>query len=91
MYTFDEVEGLTEAGWDYQTYKMGTESDERGFEEQCREVIELIWHHENGWPFHAPVDREKVNDYYNMIKNPIDLESIKKKLALSCEPAAESR
>ena len=82
--------GLLEAGWDYHTYRLGKEADERSFEEQCREVIDTILHHENGWPFKEPVDKEKVKDYYDMVKNPIDLESIKKKLANSCNSRLES-
>ncbi|XP_022251880.1 transcription initiation factor TFIID subunit 1-like isoform X3 [Limulus polyphemus] len=28
------------------------------------------------WPFHKPVNKKFVKDYYNVIKNPIDLDSI---------------
>lgn len=30
------------------------------------------------WPFHKPVNKKFVKDYYNVIKNPIDLDSIVK-------------
>lgn len=36
--------------------------------------------HENSWPFRKPVDQKKVPDYYDVIKNPMDLETAQKKL-----------
>ncbi|EEC16643.1 transcription initiation factor tfii-D, putative, partial [Ixodes scapularis] len=32
------------------------------------------------WPFHKPVNKKFVKDYYNVIKNPIDLDSIVKNI-----------
>jgi histone acetyltransferase len=32
--------------------------------------------HKSSWPFIKPVSREDVHDYYEVIKDPIDLESI---------------
>lgn len=32
------------------------------------------------WPFHKPVNKKFVKDYYNVIKNPIDLDSIIKNI-----------
>ena len=33
--------------------------------------------HENSWPFREPVDNTKVPDYYDMIKFPMDLRTVK--------------
>ena len=35
-----------------------------------------------GWPFYEPVDIEKLglHDYYDMIKRPMDLGTVRKKL-----------
>ncbi|UYV74640.1 TAF1 [Cordylochernes scorpioides] len=32
------------------------------------------------WPFHKPVNKKAVKDYYNVIKNPIDLETVLKNI-----------
>lgn len=32
------------------------------------------------WPFLKPVKKKLVPDYYNIVKNPIDLETISKKV-----------
>ncbi|XP_029949883.1 bromodomain-containing protein 4-like isoform X2 [Salarias fasciatus] len=45
-------------------------------------VMKTLWKHQFAWPFQAPVDAIKLNlpDYYNIIKNPMDMGSIRKRL-----------
>ncbi|KAM9324768.1 bromodomain testis-specific protein [Gastrophryne carolinensis] len=45
-------------------------------------VLKAIWKHDFSWPFQQPVDAAKLNlpDYYQIIKNPMDLCTIKKRL-----------
>uniref|UniRef100_S4RU83 Bromodomain containing 3a n=1 Tax=Petromyzon marinus TaxID=7757 RepID=S4RU83_PETMA len=45
-------------------------------------VMKALWKHQFAWPFHHPVDAAKLNlpDYYNIIKNPMDMGTIKKRL-----------
>ncbi|XP_054240231.1 bromodomain testis-specific protein [Indicator indicator] len=47
-----------------------------------RVVMRAIWKHKFSWPFHQPVDAAALNlpDYYSIIKNPMDLSTIKKRL-----------
>ncbi|XP_008940729.1 PREDICTED: bromodomain testis-specific protein-like, partial [Merops nubicus] len=47
-----------------------------------RVVMKAIWRHNFAWPFHQPVDAAALNlpDYYNIIKEPMDLSTIKKRL-----------
>ena len=33
------------------------------------------------WPFHKPVNRKLVKDYYTVIKRPMDLETISRKIS----------
>lgn len=33
------------------------------------------------WPFLKPVNKKQVKDYYSIIKRPMDLETISKKVA----------
>ena len=39
-------------------------------------------HEDNSWPFREPVDKNKVPDYYDIIKKPMDLQTIQKKVDL---------
>ncbi|XP_040891694.1 bromodomain-containing protein 4-like [Toxotes jaculatrix] len=45
-------------------------------------VLKTLWKHDFAWPFQAPVDAVKLNlpDYYEIIKNPMDMGTIKKRL-----------
>ncbi|XP_075997672.1 bromodomain testis-specific protein [Genypterus blacodes] len=45
-------------------------------------VIKALWRHQFSWPFHQPVDAVALHlpDYFTIIKNPMDLSTIKKRL-----------
>ncbi|MEQ2189030.1 hypothetical protein GOODEAATRI_020989 [Goodea atripinnis] len=45
-------------------------------------VLKSLWRHHFAWPFHEPVDAVKLSlpDYHKIIKNPMDMGSIKKRL-----------
>ncbi|KAK3600099.1 hypothetical protein CHS0354_004797 [Potamilus streckersoni] len=45
-------------------------------------VMKAVWRHQFAWPFHQPVDADKLGlpDYYTIIKHPMDLGTIKKRL-----------
>uniref|UniRef100_A0A8C6X267 Bromodomain testis-specific protein n=1 Tax=Naja naja TaxID=35670 RepID=A0A8C6X267_NAJNA len=47
-----------------------------------RSVMKVMWRHNFSWPFHQPVDVEalKLPDYYNIVKEPMDLTTIQKRL-----------
>jgi hypothetical protein len=45
-------------------------------------VLKALWKHQFAWPFYTPVDAQKLNlpDYYKIIKHPMDMGTIKKRL-----------
>ncbi|XP_062871455.1 bromodomain-containing protein 4 isoform X2 [Trichomycterus rosablanca] len=45
-------------------------------------VLKTLWKHQFSWPFQGPVDALKLNlpDYYKIIKNPMDMGTIRKRL-----------
>uniref|UniRef100_A0A8C2YYW4 Bromodomain containing 4 n=2 Tax=Cyclopterus lumpus TaxID=8103 RepID=A0A8C2YYW4_CYCLU len=47
-----------------------------------KEVLKTLWKHHFAWPFQAPVDAIKLGlpDYYKIIKIPMDMGTIKKRL-----------
>ncbi|NXX94342.1 BRDT protein, partial [Centropus bengalensis] len=47
-----------------------------------RVVMKAVWRHNFSWPFQQPVDAAALNlpDYYSIIKKPMDLGTIKKRL-----------
>ncbi|XP_061714070.1 bromodomain-containing protein 3-like isoform X1 [Cydia pomonella] len=47
-----------------------------------KNVMKAVWKHQFAWPFHQPVDAKELNlpDYHKIIKKPMDLGTIKKRL-----------
>ncbi|XP_061385993.1 homeotic protein female sterile-like [Musca vetustissima] len=45
-------------------------------------VMKALWKHHFAWPFQQPVDAKKLNlpDYHKIIKHPMDLGTVKKRL-----------
>lgn len=53
------------------------------WEKPARRIINNLWKQEGAWLFHYPVDVKawKIEDYYNIIKDPMDFTTIKCKLS----------
>lgn len=73
-----EIPGLREAGY---TEQMETEVGERrGLREFLGYVCTELKGHATAWPFLEPVSASDVPDYYEMIRNPMDLQTIEGKI-----------
>ncbi|XP_050535545.1 nucleosome-remodeling factor subunit NURF301 isoform X2 [Daktulosphaira vitifoliae] len=48
--------------------------------EDLTKLIKQIQSHKNAWPFMDPVDPHEAPDYYNVVKDPMDLNCIGKKV-----------
>lgn len=45
-----------------------------------RSLLKVVAEHADAWPFKEPVDAREVPDYYDIIKDPIDLRTISRRL-----------
>ena len=43
---------------------------------QCRNIIAKMKNNKNSWPFLKPVDPKEVPNYYETIKEPMDLQTL---------------
>jgi len=46
----------------------------------CRNLLNELGRHDSAWPFQEPVDEKLYPDYYDLIKNPMDVQTIKNKI-----------
>jgi E1A/CREB-binding protein len=53
---------------------------------KCLEVMKVLQSHQHGWVFNSPVDPVELGlpDYFEVIKKPMDLGTIKKRLENGC-------
>ena len=53
---------------------------------KCLEVLKVLQSHQHGWVFNSPVDPVELGlpDYFEVIKKPMDLGTIRKKLENGC-------
>jgi len=75
-----EIPGLKLGGWTSEEYQELRKSKERSFLLQCQNIIEMMRKHKSCWPFLEAVNKDDVPDYYEVIKDPIDLKTMEKRL-----------
>ena len=65
-------------------FRATRNSDERIDPDQLYNSLKTILtacrNHQSSWPFHNPVDRKAVPDYYDHIKFPMDLKTMTERL-----------
>lgn len=68
----------------FESVKQGSVSNPNAaIMKQCEVLLKKLMSHEYAWVFNTPVDEKELNipDYYTVIKHPMDLGTIKSKLA----------
>eukprot|EP01094_Clydonella_sp_ATCC50884_P002880 TRINITY_DN12202_c0_g1_i2.p1 TRINITY_DN12202_c0_g1~~TRINITY_DN12202_c0_g1_i2.p1 ORF type:complete len:793 (+),score=237.86 TRINITY_DN12202_c0_g1_i2:135-2513(+) len=76
-----EIPGVENTRWALDNPPPPTEDEIRHLHKQFTDLVEILKHHNSGWPFLEPVDRDEVPDYYVVIKDPIDLSLIEARLS----------
>lgn len=85
----EEIPGLKEAGWTpdqwgFSRYRALNSAD--GISNQkhltafMRSLLKSMHDHVDAWPFKEPVDPRDVPDYYEIIKDPVDLKTMSKRV-----------
>ncbi|KAJ8632777.1 hypothetical protein MRB53_026113 [Persea americana] len=86
----EDIPGLKEAGWTpdqwghsrFRTANLSTDSAtyRQALNSFMRSLLKLMNEHVDAWPFRDPVDAHDVPDYYDIIKDPMDLKTMSKRL-----------
>lgn len=75
-----DIPGLLEAGWSEEMDKLAQKPKKTPHYNFMVTLLSELTNHPSAWPFAIPVNREEVGDYYDVIKEPMDLSTMENKL-----------
>ncbi|KAG1142438.1 hypothetical protein G6F37_008340 [Rhizopus arrhizus] len=70
------VPGVKESGWTPEMDALSNRPRHQPHYNQMRHLVSELRAHAHSWPFHDPVNAEEVTDYYDVIKEPMDLSTL---------------
>ncbi|CAM6120294.1 unnamed protein product [Calypogeia fissa] len=86
----EDIPGVKEAGWapeqsGLNRIRLVNSTSEGPPSRQSlnafmRSLLKVVVEHADAWPFKEPVDAREVPDYYEVIKDPVDLRTLSKRL-----------
>ncbi|KAL5702144.1 histone acetyltransferase [Ranunculus cassubicifolius] len=86
----EDIPGFREAGWTpdqwgYSRFRtVNASADSVAYRQSLntfmRTLLKMLHDHPDAWPFKEPVDARDVPDYYDIIKDPMDLKTMSKRL-----------
>ncbi|KAF6173415.1 hypothetical protein GIB67_027110 [Kingdonia uniflora] len=85
----EDIPGLREAGWTrdqwgYSRFMINASTDRVGNQRPLytfmHTLLKMMMDSADAWPFKEPVNAHDVPDYYEVIKNPMDLQTMLKRL-----------
>ncbi|CCF56741.1 hypothetical protein KAFR_0B04450 [Kazachstania africana CBS 2517] len=74
------IPGLKEAGWTPEMDELAQRPKRGAHYAVMQNILTELQNHAAAWPFLQPVNREEVPDYYDFIKEPMDLSTMEIKL-----------
>ncbi|KAI5958892.1 GCN5 [Candida theae] len=77
---YKDIPGLTEAGWSEEMDKLAQKPKRGPHYNFMVTLFSEIQNHPSAWPFAVPVNKDEVPDYYDVIKEPMDLSTMESKL-----------
>jgi histone acetyltransferase len=83
-----DVPGLRESGWTPSMVTNPIQLPRRGAEHNfMRRLLSDLQNQTEAWAFQQPVNRDEVEDYYDVIKRPMDLSTMEQKLEANQYPS----
>ena len=74
------IPAIRDAGWSPEMDALARQPKHGPHYAQLLHLLNEMQNHQSAWPFQKPVDAEEVPDYYNVITEPMDLETMEKRL-----------
>lgn len=75
-----DIPGLKEAGWLEEMDKLAQKPKRGPHHNFMVTLLSELMNHPSAWPFAHPVNKDEVGDYYEVIKEPMDLSTMELKL-----------
>lgn len=75
-----EIPGLVESGWLEEMDKLAQKPKRGPHYNFMVTLLTELTNHPLAWPFAVPVNKDEVGDYYDVIKEPMDLSTMELKL-----------
>lgn len=75
-----DIPGLAESGWLEEMDKLAQKPKRGPHYNFMVTLLSELTNHPSAWPFSTPVNKEEVGDYYDVIKEPMDLSTMELKL-----------
>jgi histone acetyltransferase len=76
----NQVPGLKESGWTVEMDELSRRPKRGPHHTLMRHILVELSNHQAAWPFTNPVNAQDVPDYYEFIKQPMDLSTMETKL-----------
>ncbi|XVE73030.1 hypothetical protein DITRI_Ditri11bG0085300 [Diplodiscus trichospermus] len=86
----EDIPGLKDAGWTpdqwghtrFRALIVSTDNatNQKQLTDFIRSLLKSMHEHVDAWPFKEPVDARDVPDYYDIIKDPMDLKTMSKRV-----------
>ncbi|KAK6338678.1 histone acetyltransferase [Orbilia brochopaga] len=74
------IPAIKESGWSPEMDELARQPKHAPHFAQLQHILNEMQNHASAWPFQRPVSREDVADYYEVIKEPMDLETMENRL-----------
>ncbi|KAK9447283.1 uncharacterized protein V1518DRAFT_387264 [Limtongia smithiae] len=74
------IPGLKEAGWTPEMDELARRPKRGPHFAVMQHLLNELMNHPSAWPFAQPVNKDEVSDYYNIIKEPMDLSTMEQRL-----------
>ncbi|KAL7271930.1 histone acetyltransferase [Rhizina undulata] len=74
------IPAIKDAGWSPDMDELARQPKHGPHYAQLLHLLNEMQNHQSAWPFQKPVNQDEVPDYYNVITEPMDLETMEKRL-----------
>jgi histone acetyltransferase len=84
-----QIPGLKEAGWTPEMDELARRPKRSSHFAVMQQLLSDMQNHPSAWPFAQPVNRDEVQDYYEVIKEPMDLSTMEQRLEADAYTSVE--